>query len=51
MIHNREERKQYSKNPNPRYSLFLAVFFLEKIAHTQDETDRKSGTGQKKRWE
>jgi hypothetical protein len=41
MIHNREERKQYSKNPNPRYSLFLVVFFLEKVAHTQDETDRK----------
>jgi hypothetical protein len=41
MIHNREERKHYSKNPNPHHSLFLAVFFLEKVAHTQDETDRK----------
>jgi hypothetical protein len=41
MIHNKEERKHYSKNPNPRYSLFLAVFFMEKVAHTQDETDRK----------
>jgi hypothetical protein len=36
-----EEREHYSKNPNPRYSLFLVVFFLEKVVHTQDETDRK----------